>query len=291
MKTAMIKLHIAVFLWGFTAVFGKAIELSELPLVLYRLIVVFIAMVVWFIFYRDLQQTTKQQKKQLLWYGFIIATHWLFFYGSIKYANASIALVCLSSTGVIAAILEPMVFKQKLKPTEFLLGFMAIIGIALIFHFETKYRIGIVLGLLAAFFTVLFSIQNKKMVGVVNAKTIMLYEYLGGIIFLVCCLPLYVHFFPFAKLIPTTTDIVLVILLGLVLTILPMMLSLQALQKISAFTLNLTLNLEPVYGIILAFIFYKENKQLNYSFYVGFLLIFLAVVFQMIHIWKGEKRR
>lgn len=288
MKTAILKLHLAVFLWGFTAILGKLISLNEVILVWYRLIIVFIAILGTVIYKKELQKISTNQIKQLLFYGAIITIHWIFFYGSIKYSNISIALVCLSSTGVMAAILEPLLLKHSVKPIEVLLGSLAVIGIGLIFHFETKFRTGIILGLLAAFFTVLFSILNKKVVTIIHASTIMLYEYLGGIIIITALLPLYHYFFPKATLVPTTADAMWLIILSICLTILPMNLTLQALQKISAFTLNLVLNLEPVYGIALAFIFFKENKELSSNFYWGLLLIFLAVVFQMIRILRKK---
>jgi len=288
MKTAILKLHLAVFLWGFTAILGKLISLNEVILVWYRLIIVFIAILGTLIYKKELQKISTNQIKQLLFYGAIITIHWIFFYGSIKYSNISIALVCLSSTGVMAAILEPILLRHRIKPIEVLLGSLAVIGIGLIFHFETKFRTGIVLGLLAAFFTVLFSILNKKVVTIIHASTIMLYEYLGGIIIITALLPLYHYFFPKATLVPTTADAMWLIILSICLTILPMNLTLQALQKISAFTLNLVLNLEPVYGIALAFIFFKENKELSSNFYWGLLLICLAVVFQMIRILRKK---
>lgn len=288
MKTAILKLHFAVFLWGFTAILGKLISLNEVILVGYRLIIVFIAILGTVIYKKELQKISTKQIKQLLFYGAIITIHWIFFYGSIKYSNISIALVCLSSTGVMAAILEPILLRHRIKPIEVLLGSLAVIGIGLIFHFETKFRTGILLGLLAAFFTVLFSILNKKVVTIIHARTIMLYEYLGGIIIITALLPLYLYFFPKATLVPTTADAMWLIILSICLTILPMNLTLQALQKISAFTLNLVLNLEPVYGIALAFIFFKENKELSSNFYWGLLLIFLAVVFQMFRILRKK---
>lgn len=289
MKAAIIKLHIAVFLWGFTAILGKLISLNEVILVWYRLIIVFVAILATVIYKNELQKISAKHIKQLLFYGAIITIHWIFFYGSIKYSNISIALVCLSSTGVMAAILEPILLKHRIKAIEVLLGGLAVIGIALIFHFETKFRTGIVLGLLAAFFTVLFSVLNKKVVSIIHARTIMLYEYLGGILIITILLPFYHYFFPEAALIPTITDTGWLIILSICLTILPMNLTLQALQKISAFTLNLVLNLEPVYGIVLAFVFFKENKELSSNFYWGLFFIFLAVVFQMIRILKKRK--
>lgn len=289
MKAALIKLHIAVFLWGFTGVLGKTIQLNEGLLVWYRLLITVFSLLALMLFKKEVQKVSFKQIIKLVAIGAIVAMHWVFFYGSIKYANVSIALICLSSAGVLTALLEPLLLRKRLILFEVLLGLVAIVGIYLIFHFDAQFRTGIILGVLAALFSVIFSILNKKTVDNIAPKTIMLYELGGGFFVLSCVMPLYLHWFPVKSLFPSWSDWLWLILLSWVCTIWAMDLSLQALKKISAFTQNLTLNLEPVYGIILAFVVYNENKDLSNTFYIGFALIFIAVIIQMLRVVKLKK--
>ncbi len=289
MKAALIKLHIAVFLWGFTGVLGKTIQLNEGLLVWYRLLITVVSLFILMKWKKEIVSISFKKILQLIGIGAIVALHWVFFYGSIKYANVSIALICLSSAGVMTALLEPLLLNKRLIVYEVLLGLIAIAGIYLIFHFDTQFRTGIILGVLSALFSVVFSILNKKVVASVAPKTMMLYELGGGLVILTLLMPLYLHYFPTQQLFPTLSDWGWLFLLSWICTILAMDLSLQALKKISAFTQNLTLNLEPVYGIILAFIVYHENKDLSNTFYIGFALIFIAVIIQMLRVVKLKK--
>lgn len=289
MKAALIKLHLAVFLWGFTGVLGKAIQLNEGLLVWYRLLITVITLFFVMIWKKELKKVTLKTAWKLAAIGCIVALHWVCFYGSIKYANVSIALICLSAAGVLTALIEPIFTSKKIVVVEVLLGFIAIIGIYLIFHFDTKYRIGILIGFLSTILSVLFSVLNKKMVDQVPPKTMILFELSGGLLFLSLLMPLYLKHFPVTSLLPRFQDWMWLIILSWICTVWAFDLSLQALKRISAFTQNLTLNLEPVYGIILAFFVYQENKYLNFSFYIGFVLILLAVALQMLRIVLQKK--
>lgn len=286
MKSALIKLHLAVFLWGFTGVLGKLIQLNEGLLVWYRLAITIAALLLIFNIKKSFEKITLRTKFNLMCIGVVVALHWVFFYGSIKYANVSISLICLSCISFFTALLEPIIVKTKFSFTEIGLSLISIFGIALIFHFDNKYRIGILLGLISAAFSSIFSTYNKKNVNVATSQSIMFYELIGGFIFLSLLLPFYLKMLPTQQLLPTTNDAIWLVLLSLVCTVWAMDLSLQALKKVSAFTLNLTLNLEPVYGIVLAFIIYNEQKDLSDTFYWGFMLIILSVVLQMIRIGK-----
>ncbi|MCW3081588.1 DMT family transporter [Segetibacter sp.] len=290
MKNALYKLHIAVFLWGFTGVLGRLISLNEGLLVWYRLIITIATLYFLMRAKKQLESVSNKQRWQLFGIGGLLAFHWCFFYGSIKYSNVSIALTCLSSTGLFTALLEPLISRKKLVVTEVLLGLLAIVGIYLIFHFDPQYKIGIILGVVAALLTCIFSVLNKSQVSYNAPKTVMLYELCGGFLLLTILLPLYLYLLPTDRWVPVKGDYIWLLLLSWVCTIAAMDLSLQALQKVSAFTQNLTLNLEPVYGIVLAFVVYNENKYLSKWFYYGFALILLAVILQMLRIIKSRKR-
>lgn len=288
MKQALLKLHAAVFLWGFTGVLGRLITLNEGLLVWYRMLITVISLYVLLRLRGELQGVHGRQRWQLFGIGGLIALHWCFFYGSIKYANVSIALTCLSSAGLFTALLEPILSKKKFVPVEIVLGLIGIAGIYLIFHFDPRYKTGILLGLAATILSCIFSILNKGQVSYTAPKTMMMYEMGGGLFLLTLAMPLYLWAFPAAQWYPTPGDWGWLLLLSWLCTILAMDLSLQALQKVSAFTQNLTLNLEPVYGIILAFVVYNENKYLSDGFYLGFGLILFAVVLQMMRVMKGK---
>jgi len=286
MKSALIKLHIAVFLWGFTGVLGRLIQLNEGLLVWYRLLITVTTLLLINFCRKSLSQIKSSTKIILMSIGILVALHWVFFYGSIKYANVSISLVCLSCISFFTSILEPIIVKSKFSFIEISLSLLSILGIALIFHFDNKYRTGILLGLISAIFSALFSTINKKNVTVASSNSIMFYELLGGLLFLSLLLPIYLKIFPTNKVIPSAIDIIYLVILSWVCTIIAMDFSLQSLRKVSAFTLNLTLNLEPVYGVLLAFFIYNEQKELSNNFYWGFSLIAISVVLQMLRIAK-----
>jgi drug/metabolite transporter (DMT)-like permease len=289
MKSSLVKLHIAVFLWGFTGVIGRLITLNEGLLVWYRMLITIISLYILIKWKGEVQRVSFRLLMKCIGTGMLISLHWVFFYGSIKYSNVSIALTCLSSAGLFTAVLEPLIRRRRINSIEILLGLLAIAGIYLIFHFDSRYRIGIIIGVIASILSVLFSIMNKTLVVKdITSRSLLLYELTGGFLFLTLVMPFYLYLFPTKQLLPSFPDWGWLFLMSWFCTILAMDLSLQALRKVSVFTQNLTLNLEPVYGILLAFIVYKENKYLSQWFYYGFALIFLAVLLQTFRIMKNR---
>lgn len=286
---AFLQLHVAVFLAGFTGVLGRLIELNEGWLVWYRMLLSsFLLLLIFFI----RKQSIRIERKylvQCIGIGALIALHWVFFYGSIKYANVSIALVCFAATGLFTAFLEPLLHKRKLDLVEVLLGLLVLLGIYLIFHFDTEYKTGILLGIAAAFLSALFPIFNKRLIQHIPAANLTLYELGGGWLMLSLLLPLYLQFSPATKYIPTLSDWFWLLMLALFCTVLAFQLSVNALKKISPFTANLTYNLEPVYGILLAFLLYNENNDLGKGFYWGILLIVASVLIQTVRVWQEKK--
>lgn len=281
MKQALIKLHISVFLAGFTGVLGALISLQEGILVWYRIMITVVTLFIWLTLKKQIAPISKASFIKLMGIGSLIALHWVFFYGSIKMANVSIGLVCFSSVGLFTAILEPIAIRKKISWAEVALGLLSLLGIYLIFQFDIRYRNGILVGLVSALLAAIFSVLNKKNVGIAPPQTIMLYELTGGLLILTLFMPVYLYFFPTNYIFPTWQDWGWLWILSWLCTILAMDLMLQSLKKVSAFTQNLSLNLEPVYGIILAFLLFKENENLNSSFYYGISLIILSVVLQM----------
>lgn len=289
MKAALIKLHTAVFLWGFTGVLGKVISLNEGLLVWWRLCITVITLWVLFISRKQVKKISFKNFLKIAAIGSILSLHWLCFYGSIKYANVSIALTCLATSGLMSAIVEPIFFRRKINSFELILGMFALAGIGLIYVTNLKFSLGIYIGLASALFTVLVSVMNKKMVADFDAKAITLYQLTGGFLGLSLFMPFYNYLFPSPSLLPQHFDWLRLVILSWCCTIFTFFLYIDALKNVSAFTMNLTLTLEPVYGILLAFFFYHENKAFGYTFYIGFLLILVAVIFQTLRIIRQHK--
>jgi drug/metabolite transporter (DMT)-like permease len=289
MRAALLRLHAAVFIWGFTGILGRSISLNEGLLVWWRLFITAASLWVLFFFTGSIKKISARDFFKIAIIGFVLALHWLFFYGSIKYANVSIALTCLSTTGLFSAIIEPLFFRRRINIQELVLGFFALAGILLIYVYNLHFSVGIYLGIISSVATVLASVMNKKVVAGYEPNTITLYQLTGGFLGLTLLMPLYNYLFPAEHLLPQHYDWLWLVILSWCCTILTFMLYIGALKKVSAFTANLLLTLEPVYGIILAFIVYHENKELNSNFYIGFSLILLAVVLQMLRIAKQQR--
>ncbi len=290
MKKAFIQLHIAVFLAGFTGILGKLITLNEGLLVWYRLMISAVSLWILFLFRKTPYRIAGKDIWKIFGVGAIAALHWVTFYGSIKYANVSIALVCFSSVGFFTALLEPLIFRTKVDIKELLLGLLVIVGIFFIFHFDPGYKTGILVGLISALLGSIFPIFNRVLLQRISAEKVTLYELSGGFLFLTLLLPVYLKLFPTHYIFPGLGDWMWLLVLGWVCTVLAINLSMNALRKISAFTVNLTYNLEPVYGILLAFVVLGENKYLSRGFYFGFTLIIAAIALQMIILWNRSRK-
>ena len=286
MKKAFFQLHFAVFLAGFTGVLGRLITLNEGLLVWYRLLISSVTMWIVFSLTKKLQRISIKDILKLSGIGFISALHWVSFYGSIKYANVSVALVCFSAVGFFTALLEPLFFRKKINPVEVLLGLIVIAGIYIIFHFDPKYKTGIILGVICAVLLAVVMILIKQFVQRINSQTLLTYQLSGGLITLSLFMPFYLRQFPTSYLIPDFTDWMWLLVLAWFCSVLAFQFSVNALKKLTAFTVNLSFNLEPVYGILLAFVIYHENKELGWSFFVGLGLIILALCLQMWRIWR-----
>lgn len=288
MRKAFLQLHIAVFLAGFTGILGRLITLNEAMLVWYRLLVTVLALWVLYFFQRRLHRISWGGIARSAGIGVAVALHWVTFYASIKYANVSVALVCFSAVGFFTAILEPLITRRPFNKIELLLGLLVIAGIYLLFHFDPRFKTGIIMGLISALLGSLFPVFNRVLVQQYKPETVTLYQLSGGFLFLTILLPVYLQFVPASHLLPTLTDTGWLLILGLVCTVWAFNLSMNALKKISAFTVNLTYNLEPIYGIALAFIVYREDKLLTNAFYIGLLLIVLSVFLHSLMVYRSK---
>jgi drug/metabolite transporter (DMT)-like permease len=260
MKKALLQLHLSVFLAGFTGVLGRLITVNESLLVWYRMFFSALILLAISMFTKKIKLLHWKKMLPLIGIGGIIALHWVTFYGSIKYANISIALVCFSAVGFFSSFLDPLISNRKPIMTEVLLGMLVMLGVYLIFHFDQHFRTGIIFGITSAFLATIFPILNKRFVGKHDADTITFYEIGGGWMVLNFVVPVYLMFSPVTTYLPNAKDLFWLLFMSLFCTVLAFNLSVRALSKVSPFTVNLTFNLEPVYGILLAFLFYKRQK-------------------------------
>jgi len=291
MKKAFFQLHISVFLAGFTGIFGRLIHLGEGWLVWYRLLITAVTMWILFAITKKLRKVSKTDIIKLIGLGFVAAMHWVTFYGSIKRANVSVALVCFSSVGFFTALFEPLILRVRFKWTEVLLGLMVIAGIYIIFQFDGKYKTGIILGTLSAVLLAFVMIIFRQFVHRSNPETILTYQMSGGFAALSLIMPLYEQNYPSDYFFPTLSDWGWLLILAWFCSVIAFQLTGYSLKKLSAFTVNLTFNLEPVYGIILAFVIFGENKLLSKWFFVGFALIAASLIIHVYLLIRDERRK
>ena len=287
MRGAFFRMHLAIFLWGFTAILGKLILLDEGMLVWYRMLISATAMGIYLFYRKQMIAVSWPMLLRLSGIGLVITLHWITFYGAIKASNVSVAIASFSSVALFTALLEPLIRKKKFNVRELLLGSGVIGGIYIIFSVQHFYANGILLSLSSAFLAALFTILNKSMSEKVSPETMCFYELSTGFILLSFLLPLWFSINESSFAVPTVNDSIYLLVLGIVCTTFAFTISLQALQKLDAFTMNLSVNLEPVYSIVLAMLFFNEHELLGLKFYIGTLLILATV---LLHGWLTRLR-
>jgi drug/metabolite transporter (DMT)-like permease len=274
------QIHFCVVLWGFTAILGKLISLEAPSLVWWRMLITAVALLlaprVW-------QGLTLLPPRLIAAYsgiGIVVALHWLTFYGAIKLANASVAASCLALGPVFLAIIEPWIVRRPHEPREVWLGLMVVPGVVLVVGgTPDAMNAGIAAGAMSAFFVAVFGALNKRLVGRSDALTVTWLEMTSGMLFLTVVIPFLVAGPAFT--LPDFRDSVYLLLLALGCTLLPFSLSLVALKHLSAFAVQLAVNLEPVYAIVLAIILFGEQHELTVSFYFGVAIILGAVLIRV----------
>lgn len=291
MKQAFIKLHLSIILAGFTGIFGKLITLNEGLLVWYRMLITSLLLFILLKIWKKFRLLPLQDMIRIGGVGFLLAMHWVFFYASIKASNISIGVICFSLVGFFTAILEPFINHRRFSVTELILSLITLSGIILIFNLDMRYQSGIILGVISSALAALFTIMNKRVGADYTSSTMLFYEMVGGFICLSVILPVYLYNFQVDTLVPSKQNIIYLMVFSVFCTILLYILQIQALKSISAFTVNLSYNLEPVYSIVLAMAFFGEAKELNYSFYLGLTLIVLSTILQMFNVMYERKKK
>ena len=270
-------LHFLVFIWGFTAILGALISINAIPLVWYRMLFAVILVFIYFVIKKKSLSVGPKALFKFFIGGVIIAVHWIFFFSAIKVANVSVALIALSTGALFTSFLEPLFFRRRINFLELLFGLVVIAGLYIILNFEGGYTLGIIYALIASFLSVLFTVLNGLYVRKHTAEVISFYQLLFGVGFIT----IYVLFttgFTFEQFALKSSDFLYLFILSSICTAYAFIVSVKIMKHLTPYTVILTLNLEPVYGIILAVLIFGEKEKMSMQFYVGATIILLIVV-------------
>lgn len=261
-------LHLIVFIWGFTAILGALISIDAIPLVFFRMGLAVFFISLYFIFKKKSFYINKKGLIKFLFTGIIIALHWIFFFKAIKVSNVSVALVTMSTGAFFTSLIEPVFFKRRVKTLEIVLGLIVIAGLYIIFNFESQYKLGIIYALISSFLGALFAVLNGLFIKKYDADRISLYQLLFGTLFVTIYLlatnSFSLGFFNLPKM-----DWVYLFILSSICTAYAFIASVQIMKYLSPYTVMLTINLEPVYAIILALFIFGDKEKMNPEFYLG----------------------
>ena len=283
-------LHFLVFIAGFTAILGEAISLSSIALVWHRMLIALVLTFLFLLYYRyNLKIKLKDFFKFSL-AGIIIALHWITFFEAIEQSNISITLAMFSTGAFFASLIEPIFFKRKVRPVEIILGFIVICGVFIILQANISSIIGVLLGIISALLASLFSVLNGKLVQDNNPFLISFYEFLSGVIFILLYLTFSGNLIDLNIESFFSYDYLYVFILGSICTAYAFIASVHILKFLSPYTLVLTYNLEPVYGILLAIFIFPETEKMEFSFYIGTLIIILTIIINSILKIKNTKK-
>ena len=283
-KKGFVQLHLSVLLAGFTGLFGRLITLNEVDIVWYRMLFTSLILLV----FTGLPRVGWRKFLQLCGCGALLGLHWILFYGSIKASNVSIGVICFSLIGFFTALLEPLIYRRRLSWLELLFSLITVLGVFCIFSFDARYRYGIMIGVASSAVCALYAICNKKASVGVRSRTVLMYQMSGGLVLVSIIIPIYLLFFPSHQpviVVPEGSNLWFMLCHALFCTVGMYLLQIQALKRLSAFTVNLSYNLEPCYTIILAFLIFGEGREINFSFYIGIALILLSVLLQTRRAW------
>ena len=283
MSRSYIEMHLAIFLAGFSGIFGKLITLNETLLVFYRVLFSsFILVCILLIIKKQSIRKHSFSKGNFLMLanGALLGLHWVFFFGSIKASTVSLGILCFCLTSFFTALLEPLINKTKLSLNNLALSSLSLLGIALIFGFDSSYREGIILGVISSILVSLFTIFNEGLVKKQDTFKVTTFQMIGGTLGLSIIIFFWSVFNDFKIIIPQGLNLVYLIILSAFCTVLMYLLLNRSLRTINSFTVNLNFNLEPIYGIVLAFVIFNESEGFNLAFWIGIILILISIVLQ-----------
>lgn len=277
-----VKLHFIVFLWGFTAILGKLITIPTVEMVFYRTLIAAMGLGLIIVFKKDLFQVKRSTIFALLLTGLVVSVHWITFFGAARISNVSVSLVGFATASLWTAILEPLSNREKIKTYEITLGLVVIVGIMIIFSFDFKYKAGFLVGMVSGLLASVFSIINARFIRRTDAYSITFYEMLGACLGIALFFPFYKTFFAVNQellLTPTLQDWLYIAILALICTVYAFTVMVELMKRVSVFFIQLTINLEPIYGIIMALLIFQDEEKMSWKFYFGTMVILGAVLF------------
>ncbi len=270
-------LHLIVFIWGFTAILGALISIDAIPLVWYRMFLASVFIAVYFLIKNKSFRIDKKSLLKFIFTGILIALHWITFFHAIKVSNVSVALVTMSTGAFFTSLIEPIFFKRQIRPLEIVLGAIVVVGLSIIFTFESQYTWGIIYALISAFLSAIFSVMNGLFVKKNDAGVISLYQLFFGAMFITVYLvamgEIDLDFFLLSK-----SDWMYLLILSSICTAYAFIASVKVMRSITPYTVMLTINLEPIYAIILALIIFGEKEKMNTEFYIGACIVLFVVL-------------
>lgn len=302
MKKSLLYMNLAVFLWGFTGVLGRAISLSALTLVWWRVVLTAVLLAGILTATKSWTRIRGKDAWRVSAVGVLMAIHWVAFYGSIKLANASVALICLSTASVFVALLAPLARQARFNTGEVLLGLLALAGVFLIYRTQMHFGEGILWGVVAALLSAVFTVLNKPLAVRYPPRSVVFWEMTSGAVLLSGILlffPQLLALSPFwpqqaayepgqslTAFLAGPNDWLWLFCLSLFCTVWAQNLALRALKNLSSFTTTLLVNMEPLYGMALAFLFFHEASELTLGFYLGVSLILVSTLLQMLRVGR-----
>ena len=289
-----IQLHFIIILWGFTAILGLLIYVPPLELVFYRTFLAAFGLLI-IIKYRHLPlRVSRKYLIRFLGTGFVIAAHWILFFGSARVSNASVCLAGMATTSFWTSLIEPLVNRRPIKLLEVFFGLIVIAGLYLIFHFEFNHALGLILALGSAILASVFTVINSRFTHTHNHHTISFYEMAGASLLTGLIIPVYYLYSSgslFNIAFPSISDWGYLLILAIACTVYPFTVSIELMKRISAFIVNLSINMEPVYGIILAFLIFGDKERMNSGFYLGTLVILFSVIlYPVIRVYSNRHK-
>jgi drug/metabolite transporter (DMT)-like permease len=270
-------LHLIVLIWGFTAILGALITIDAIPLVWYRMLLAVICIAVYFLWKKKSFKVDRKGLVKFFFTGLVIALHWVFFFKAIKISNVSVALVTMSTGAFFASLIEPVFFKRKINTLEIFLGLLVIGGLYIIFNFESQYKLGIIYALIASFLGALFAVLNGLFIKKYTAEIISFYQLFFGVALITVFL-LFNNSFSESFFQISTSDWLYLLVLSSVCTAYAFSASVQVMKYLSPYTVMLTINLEPIYAIILALFIFGDEEQMSGTFYLGAFIVLFVVL-------------
>ena len=269
-------LHIIVLIWGLTGILGDYINLSSSKIVFFRTLIAFVSLIFIGLFIKQSKKLTLNQILKISGVGIIVGLHWFTFFYSIKVSTISIGVVCMSLTTLFVALIEPIIFKRKISKSEIFISIFILVGIIIIFGFEFKYVEGILFGVFSALMAAIFSVFNGELIKTVSSFSITKYEMLGAVM-VSSLIMLFSNEFDSSLFVMSNNDLILLLFLGLVCTTVAFMISVWVMKFLGAFTVSVSINMEPIYTIIIAVLLAPEKEKMTYGFYIGGAVIIGAI--------------